>query len=194
MNIFIILAILVTNLVAIGLIYQFIKRIGQKEKFIFIVGSVAIIYGLVSLVYWISGFGIDQTLHENSKNFIIYLFVPINAIILIPYIASGYSKLKLNKIKGETFKKRIIVMSILALIVLTIEFFYFKNIQININDIIKNNKANVNSTNTITNNTQNLNEQINNLNTIQTNQINNSISTNTQSDSESKRILTNFVQ
>lgn len=188
MNIFILLGILVTNLIAITIVYQFVKRLPQKEKFIFIVGSVAAVYGLVSLVYWLSGFGIDQTLHENSKNFIIYLFVPINAIILIPYIASGYTKFKLKSIKKETLQKRIIVMSILAIIILIIQFFYFKNIQVNIKNIVKNNTNSV--TNTVTNNTTNVIDS----NTVLTNEIGNLTSTNTQSDSESKKILTNFIQ
>ena len=81
--------------------YQFIKKLENKEKLVFIAISVALMYILISIVYWFSGFGMDKNVHEASKNFVLYLFVPVNVILFIPYFASQYMKLRSNKIKLE---------------------------------------------------------------------------------------------
>ena len=60
MNIFIMLALLLANAIAIILIYQFVKKLPKMNKIIFIAASFAIVYLLVSIIYWISGFGIDR--------------------------------------------------------------------------------------------------------------------------------------
>ena len=76
------------------LMYQFIKRLPKVEKTIFIGVSFAIAYLLVSIIYWISGVGIDKQINEAAKDFIIYTFVPVNIILLVPFIASKYNKLR----------------------------------------------------------------------------------------------------
>ena len=56
MNIYLMIAILLANIIAIAIVYQFIKKIEKKEKLIFIAISVALMYILISIVYWFSGF------------------------------------------------------------------------------------------------------------------------------------------
>lgn len=135
MNIFIMLALLLANVIAITLIYQFIKKLPKKNKIIFITASFAIIYILVSVIYWISGFGIEKNINEAVKDFIIFAFVPVNVIILIPFIAIKYNKLMLKKIQKEHFIKTIVIVSIIALIILTIECLYFKGMKKNIKQV-----------------------------------------------------------
>ncbi len=195
MNIFIMLVLLLANVIAITLIYQFIKKLPKMNKIIFIVASFAIIYALVSIVYWISGIGIEKNINEAAKDFIIFAFVPVNVIIFIPFIANKYNKLMLKKIQKEDFIKTIIVISILILITLTIECFYFKRMKKNIKQLDETltkqtqqneNKQSELSTNEIENNMTNgivENEKINDVsnNTIEnkmTNNIANSIESN----------------
>ena len=54
MNIFMVLTILVINVIAVLLVYQFIKTLEKKEKIIFIAVTIAINYILVSIIYWLS--------------------------------------------------------------------------------------------------------------------------------------------
>ena len=129
LNIYLMIAIILTNLIAVGIVYQFIKKIDTKQKLLFIAISVAIMYILISITYWFSGFGIDSKVHEESKNFVIYMFVPINVILFIPYFASQYMKYKEKQIKREKFVGKIRILIPLLIIVLILEFFYFKNIQ-----------------------------------------------------------------
>ncbi len=132
MNIFIMLAILFVNVVAITLIYQFIKRLPKMEKIIFIGISFAIMYVAVSISYWISGFGIEETVNEALKSFIIYIFVPVNVIILVPFVARKYYKLRQNEIDKADLIKRIIIVSIIGVIILAVQTIYFKQIKKNI--------------------------------------------------------------
>ena len=132
MNIFLTIAIVLANLISIFTVYQFIKRLDHKQVVIFIAVSVAIMYMLISIIYWLSGFGIDEKIHEASKNFVQYIFVPVNVLLFIPYIASKYMKLKENEITRSEFANKIEILAILLIVVLVIEFFYFRDIQANI--------------------------------------------------------------
>ena len=144
MNMFLTIAIALANIISIVTVYQFIKRLDKKEIVIFIALSVGIMYILISTIYWISGFGVDEKIHEASKNFVLYIFVPVNVLLFVPYIASRYMKLKENEIKRSDFAKTIEIAVVLLIVVLILEFFYFRNIQTNIVSIKE-------KTNTITN-------------------------------------------
>ena len=89
--------------------YKFLgEDFEKKEKSIFLVVGIAIMYMIVSLVYWLSTRGIDLGINnEMGKNFIIFTFVPIK----------------------QNFKNRIILLCVILIIVLILEFFYFKDIQ-----------------------------------------------------------------
>ena len=179
MNIYLMIIILIANIIGISIIYQFIKKLEKKEKIIFIAVSVAIVYILILIVYWISGFNIDKSIHEQSKDFITYIFVPVNVILFVPYIASGYMKYRDKKISAEKFIKRVFKISIFAIIVLIIEFFYFKNIQLNIKQMVYETQSNIIVNEEIENvlNEQNeVNEISNeNINNVIINTINNTI-------------------
>ena len=185
MDIFLIIAIIVTNVVAVTIVYQILKKKSKKEILIFMAAGVTTLYLIVSLVYWLSGFGISEEIHESSKNFVIYLFVPINVILFMPYAAVQYKKLRQNKKVEKYDIEKLIIVSIG-------EFFYFKNIQNNIKTIGEENKNTVQNTvqntveNTIENNVQNTtvkqttnvdNNSISNTttNNVDNNSINNNI-------------------
>lgn len=137
MNLYLIIAILLANVLAIATVYQFIKKLPKKEILIFIAVSVACMYILISMVYGISGFGIEKSIHEGAKSFITYLFVPVNVLLFIPYLALQYRKLKQKEIKQEELAKKCSFLFVLLILVLIVEYFYFGNIQKNIIDISK---------------------------------------------------------
>lgn len=206
MNIFIMLALLLANGIAITLIYQFVKKLPKMNKIIFIVASFAIVYLLVSVIYWISGFGIEKNINEAAKDFIIFAFVPVNVIIFIPFIANKYNKLMLKKIKKEDFIKTIVIVSILALIVLTIECLYFKGMKKNIKQlnetVTKQTQQNEDkqselSTNKIENTTINSiieNEQTNSIKNEKINDISNNIIENKITNNIVNSIRNNIIE
>ena len=165
MNTYFMIAILLVNILGVVIVYQFIKKIEKKEKVVFIAISVALMYILISIVYWFSGFGVNKNIHEASKDFVLYMFVPVNVILFIPYFASQYMKLKSGKIKIEKFINKLSTLIVLLIVVLVVEYFYFRNIQLNIKYM---------QHNTIVNEIEN----INNNEMIITNEVNNQILTN----------------
>lgn len=172
-NIIFMLAIMIVNAIAIAIIYQFVKKIEKMDKIIFIVASVAIIYIAVTITYWISGFGIDKNVHEASKNLITFLFVPVNVILLVPLVATKYAKFKETEIEKSEFTKRLVIVSLVGIILLVGECFYFKNMQKNINNVanaieennnskVKNEQtSNEDKLNTVDSNVETTNTQVN---------------------------------
>ena len=129
MSSYLMIAIAITNLLAIAIVYQFIKKLETKEKIIIIAMSIAMMYVLISITYWISGLGVDKAIHEEAKDFIIYLFVPVNIILFVPYLAYQYVNVKAKHMKKNKFLKRVIIVAFLLVMVLVVEYFYFRNIQ-----------------------------------------------------------------
>lgn len=161
MEIFILLGITFANAVALLLVYQFVKRLTKMDKIIFIAACFAICYALVSITYWISGFGIDDEVNEAAKTFITYVFVPVNIILLAPFVATKYSKWRANEIDKEEFIKRLITIGIVAIIILTVECIYFKNIKQNIMDMKASMETEQNGEGQNTEDLQNLTNAIN---------------------------------
>ena len=139
MVIFIYLCILILNVVAVFMTYKFLgEDFEQKQKLTFIVVGIAIMYMLVSLIYWLSTKNIDLgTTNEMGKNFIVFTFVPINCMIVLPFLASSYKYFKQGRLKTQNFKNRIILIAVILIIVLVLEFFYFKDIQNSILSMIQ---------------------------------------------------------
>ena len=166
----IILFILILNVVSILLMYRSLNNRNSKEKLIFIAMGIALMYILTSVVYWISTRNIEMTeVSDLGKDLIIFLFVPINGIIVLPLFARTYCKFKDGGIIGTILKNRGIVLGIILLILLIVECSYFENIQ---NQVVKmitdrSNQVQQETTNELS--TEQSNEIVNNAGT--TNQI-----------------------
>ena len=64
-----------------------------------------------------------------EKKLITFTFVPVNAIIIMPFLAVSFRDWKDSRLKSRPFRNRCILLGIILLIILIIEFFYFKDIQ-----------------------------------------------------------------
>ena len=142
MILFIYLCILALNAVAIFLMYRFLgTNIEKKEKWIFIIVGIAFMYMLVSFVYWLSTKDIDLGTNSNlASNFITFTFVPVNGILILPFLASSYRYWKEGRLKPEKFRNRIILDVVILLVILVIEFFYFQDIQNGILSLVQANQ------------------------------------------------------
>lgn len=126
----ILLFIIILNIVSIILMYYNLGNLSKKEKLIFIAAGTAIMYILTSIVYWISTRSIEITeVSETGKDLIIFLFVPINGIMVLPLLAKSYNRNKIGSLKSNVLRNRGIVLGIVLVILLIIECSYFKNIQ-----------------------------------------------------------------
>lgn len=138
MNTYLMIGTVLANAISVFTVYKLIKGLGKRKSLLYIAISIAIMYIILSIVYWLSGIGMNKDIHEASKNFVIYLFVPINMFLTVPYLAAQYMKLLVNEIKREKFAKKVEIVAIIFAVVLVIEFFYFRSIQSNIAEINSN--------------------------------------------------------
>lgn len=135
--------IIILNIVAIALVYYCLENMEKKEKIIFIGAGIAVIYILTSFVYWISTQNVEiKEVSEMGKNLITLLFVPVNAIIVLPLLAKSYRKYSAGKLKADKFRNRVIVLTIILAILLIMECTYFKDIQNSVVNMIENNQKN----------------------------------------------------
>ncbi len=135
MDILVLGIIILLNVGAIFFTYQFIKKLPQKEKLVFIAICLAIHYVLVTLVYWISN-AVNSLTANMAGQYTVYMLVPINVICTIPFLASSYFKLKKKKLAKNKFINRCMLMVVLGIVILIAEYFAFPIIQNTIAQIL----------------------------------------------------------
>lgn len=148
-NLFILLFILVANIVSILLIYHsFDKNIEKTKRLLYTMIAMGVVYIIVLIVYFFSSIGIDKRIATQAKQTIVFTFVPVNSIIVIPFMLRSFNKRKDREITGEQLNKRAVVMFIIAVVIVVSEFFYFRNIEKGIGRIIEQREATSNTANT----------------------------------------------
>lgn len=152
-NLLITLFILVANVVGLLLVYHsFDKRIDKNKKLMYTMIAFGIMYILTLIIYFFSSLGINnENVSESSRNLITFTFVPINTIVLLPILIRSFNNKKTNKITMEQLNRTTILMIIIAIALIIIEFFSFKNIQKGIIQIFneRQNEANMNLVNVL---------------------------------------------
>ena len=191
----ILIFIIILNIVSIVLMYYTLADIEKKEKLIFIAAGTAIMYMLTSIVYWISTRNIEMTqVSETGKDLIVFLFVPINGIIVLPLFAKSYYKFTAGTLDGKFLRNRGVILAVILLIILIIECMYFKNIQEQVvNLIMERQNTTQEQESNITNQTEgNTLEDIENI--TENNQIVNNDIQEVQSENVTNDVTSNTVQ
>lgn len=178
---FITIFILIANVIAVALLYRsFDKNIDKNRKVFYTMLCFGAMYIIILITYFLSSLGLPKETTENAKNMITFTFVPVNIIILLPILIRSFYKRKNNMISIEQLNIRTISMIVITIVLIIGEFFYFRNIQKGImqiveqkqnNTIVKNNE-NENIYNSIVNNVEENTENnnlINNINNIENN-------------------------
>lgn len=128
--------ILVANIIAIVSTYfSFGKKLGKDKKMMYTMIAIGVIYILTLIVYLLSSIGVNNSnVTSASREMITFTFVPVNTIILLPFLIRSFEKAKNKEIKTAKLNQRVIIFVIIAVILMITEFFYFRNIQKNIID------------------------------------------------------------
>ena len=106
------------------------------SRVIYILGGVVINFLITLIVFSISKSRINYPsikVMKEIRKIMLLTFIPLNGIITMPFIANIINKIK----DGENQKKRILIISIISILVIIIEIFYFQNIQNGILKMIK---------------------------------------------------------
>lgn len=146
-NVFIMGFIIVANLIAILLTYySFNKSIEKTKRLLYTMISVGVMYILILIVYSFSSIGIAKKASSAAKDMITYTFVPVNTILVLPFMIRSFNKRKENEITTSQLNIRATIVLIITIVILVSEFFYFRKIQQGIIDIY-NQKQNMESQN-----------------------------------------------
>ena len=106
-----------------------------KVKYIYIILGLAIMLICIVIVFYLSLTGLDYkntNIVTRIRNIMITVFTPVNGLIVMPYLANNLSKIGTNEITQEKFKKRLLILNIIFIVVLIFECSYFKNTQLGI--------------------------------------------------------------
>lgn len=139
----ILLIIIILNAISIALMYNFLGDLDKKEKLIFIAGGVAIMYVLTILAYWISTGEIEENYTSNTvRDLIVFLFVPINGLIILPILSKSYYSYRKKHLKFDILLKRAGVLGIGVLIPIILECIFFNDLHYTIYDLVNGTSTN----------------------------------------------------
>ena len=111
----------------------------RKVKFIYVILGLTVMLICTFIVFYISSAGLDYkntNMIKKIRNIMLAVFVPVNGLIIMPYLANMLSKIGTNEITQEKFKKRLLILAIILIVVLIFECSYFKNTQLGILKIV----------------------------------------------------------
>ena len=196
-NVFIMGFIIVANLIAILLTYySFNKSIEKTKRLLYTMISVGVMYILILIVYSFSSIGIAKKASSAAKDMITYTFVPVNTILVLPFMIRSFNKRKENEITTSQLNMRATIVLIITIVILVSEFFYFRKIQQGIIDIY-NQKQNMESQNSsqASQNLQNTENQnaSNTYQNIEENMVNATIDSSTKDNSVNSTERSNTV-
>ena len=187
-------------IVSVKLTWNNLSYVESKQKTIMVGVLIGITYIITTLLFKISvlglNFGENQYIMSNSEQTLILLVTPMNSLFFIPYISSILNKWNNKIITKEQIKKRAIILSIIILIVLSVEGVYIRKTQndtyIKVQELLKQQEENEKTENTLQNEEKNT---TNTENTVQSEEKNTTNTENTvQSEEKNTTNTENIVQ
>ena len=104
----------------------------NKIKVMYIIAGI-IVVGIITLINFnISKLGVsypNDKMISPVRGILLMIFIPINGFILMPYTSIQIGKLKSDEIKGDVFKRKIIILLVIFFILSIFQCLYFNNIQ-----------------------------------------------------------------
>lgn len=98
----------------------------------FIIIGLFVMFIITLIIFHISSSGINfenAEVYNETKKLLLAVFVPVNGLIVMPFVANSLYKLYDQTITQESFNKRIIILSIIFIAILIFECSYFKSTQ-----------------------------------------------------------------
>lgn len=138
------LFIMAANVIAILLVYFSLeKNMNKQKKIITIMASIGSVYIITLVVYLLSSIGVEKiSAAETVRNAIIMAFVPVNVILFLPFLICSFKKMQSKIITMDSLNRRVIAVTILAVIVLIAEGSYFRNYQKKLKEVERNVSSN----------------------------------------------------
>lgn len=124
---------LLANIVAALLVYHsFGRDTDNNKKIMYSLIIIGGMYIVTLAIYFFSGIGVGKIENaETMRSYMMMAFVPVNTIVLIPFVIYSCMEAKRKKIKMKQLNQRLVIIEIIAIIIIIGEFIYFRNTQKN---------------------------------------------------------------
>ena len=135
MNVLITIISIILFLVLSIIIYNGLNGMETKKKIIIFLIEIIVCFIFTTILFNLSSIGIE---YPNSKNkeiamkTLVAIFTPINGILMLPNITRIINESQNGEIDKETYIQKMKKTLIMFLLLIIIEFVYFKNTQIGI--------------------------------------------------------------
>lgn len=125
--------------VIISFTWYSLEQLEFAPKIMFIsIGLMASLL-ITVILFNFSSKGIEYPVREmftTIRNITILAIMPINAILLLPYLGKQIAKLRFDEITEDKFSKRIIIFGIILIVFAIFEVKYLNTMQLGILDIM----------------------------------------------------------
>lgn len=128
----IICIIIVMFLVLLGWTWSSLEDIEKTKKIEYIIVGFVAVYIITIIIYQISKIGISYENREIMKaiqNILVLVFSIVNGYILLPYIFKKIVQIQNDEIDDKKFKKSIVILITVIIILTIIESNYLANAQ-----------------------------------------------------------------
>ena len=119
-------------LVLLGWTWSSLEDIEKTKKIEYIIVGFVVVYIITIIIYQISKIGISYENREIMKaihNILVLVFSIVNGYILLPYIFKKIVQIQNDEIDDKKFKKSIVILIAVIIILTIIESNYLANAQ-----------------------------------------------------------------
>lgn len=120
-------------IVAIMITHTNTYQLKKESKIKFMAIGILVILVITTVIVWISSSKIaleNKEQKQIAENTAILLFAPINSILFLPYIGNLLNQWQQKKLSKQQMKKRIYIISGIAVVMLLFELGYIKNFEL----------------------------------------------------------------
>lgn len=132
MQIILICFIIAINIFSVILGYKMLKGFDLNKKILLLVIGELLIFAIVNIIYNIGSNGVDQQVTDASKNYLLFIFLPVDMILIFAPIARLINKKSCGEIEEKDFKIKFLLCLIFSIIILVLECNYIKDIEVGI--------------------------------------------------------------
>ena len=132
MTVIIIVATIILYLILLVFTWHNLDMLEGQAKIMYIAAGTVAMFIITLIVFNISTNGVqyeNENMISSVRNILIAIFMPLNGLIVMPYIAYLLNKIKQEDITEEKFKKRMILIIVIFIVFLIFECNYLKSIQ-----------------------------------------------------------------
>ena len=122
-------------IILIKWILHSLSELNNNEKIMYIISGILIVSLISLIIFNFSKSSIDypnEQVENEIEKMLLLIFIPLNGLIFLPYVAKILDRLKSNEIESDEIKKKILIILIILVVLIIFECKYLKKSQLGI--------------------------------------------------------------